>query len=263
MKRIACCFMLLSFISGLVALYNRAPIGKKSVEANLLTFHSTKGAKDMATTALPSRQAVNKSTYHAQPQPMRASHPHVAYTEPGKIRSFEDPQLREAFEVYFSLMGSASDRYPYSTSGFDTKANLDLAWNTLRRFDASSHNSLGRVLAITHMAHAESEGAAAKRAQLARLFVHRMNNASTPVGRALGEEDLRWLLVSSPPDAVAAEVRAAVGVTKDSSTRELIASSLYFSRMQAGDSAKAASKAVRALGLQMPSFLKANYEVEQ
>jgi len=61
----------------------------------------------------------------------RASHPLVSYQNPGEIKSFSDPELDKAFDIYFSLVGDAREQYRYHDSGFDTEFNSRLAFETV------------------------------------------------------------------------------------------------------------------------------------
>ncbi len=173
-----------------------------------------------------------------------ASHPLVGYENPGSIRSFADPRLEEAYQVYFSLIGPAKEKFPFRESGFDTEVNALLAEKTLREIkyvaNRKSAQSRTSLIALMHLANSELSTSKSRRLATAQEILERMGK-SQGLPAKLHREDLKFLLQTSPPSDLE-DIAKLYDATQDPDQRRAIALGVqggFLHRGQQGEQGKA------------------------
>jgi hypothetical protein len=175
---------------------------------------------------LPSRAKKLAGTTAAPAE--RTSHPRAPYENPGAIRSFADPALAEAFNIYFSLVGPEKEKYPFAKSGFDTDRNTALAIATLKNTD---YRKLGKnpqktfeaaLLAATHLAYAQTPSANEARRDAAEYLVRTIEREGSSVAAKLHKADLLYLVENFPREQMP-EVARIYRETTDKSVQRSLA----------------------------------------
>lgn len=162
---------------------------------------------------LPTARIQSPISTQAEPQSagmrvrpaLRASHPWVTYPNPGSIRTFEDPELQKAFEIYFSLIGDGKAAYPFHRSGFDTEFNSALALKQVLSPDYAHPESVTKevtratILAMTLLGRSRLPTADRRRQELRRALTSKIDRAEGSYERAMWREDLKLLNSETEP----------------------------------------------------------------
>ena len=131
----------------------------------------------------------------SNPDKVRANrHPLVSFANPEKLESFQQPGLKEAYDIYFSLIGPEKEKYPFENSGFDSADNLTLAAKTisdtnLNMFDESRFEE--RFLALFHIAQSTRSEAPRIRSDLSYLLIDKVQQSTERGSRIALLNDLQ------------------------------------------------------------------------